>query len=1220
MATRTINTRIALEGDAAYKTKLKDINSQYSLLKSELAKLRTESAGAANSEENLQKKVDLLTRAKQNLTEKLSLYNERLHSAQTVQENYSQKVASLREKIEQTTRQQEDLGDVTEETAEEHERLSQELQRYQQELQRAEEGQRRADESVQRWQTQVNNAEVSVSRLSDELEENERYLQEASQSNDHMAHSIDEYGHSVQEAADDTENFGERSGNAIDALAACIAASGLKDGLDKIKDALLSCIEASGQFETAVAKVGTIADTNALPLDELRSQIINLSNDLGVSAAEISESTYSAISASVETANAVGFVEQATKLAAGGFTDTTTAVDILSTAINAYGLETSQASQLADYLITTQNLGKTSVAELAVNMGKVIPIAAAYNVEMDNLSSAYAVLTANGIATAESTTYLKSMLNELGDSGSVVSATLQESTGKSFATLTQEGKSLGDVIEILGDSVNGDTGAFNELWSSSEAGVGALSLLGSGAEKYNSVLEQMQQSTGATDKAFATMTDTVEYSKQKMETAFENMKVAIGDELTPAIQNMSDIGAGAFTWATDFVKEYPEVVTAVTAVAIGLGTLVTAVTAVTTATTIATKVWSSFTKLVAKHPLVKVAIAIATAASMLGAFAALTAQTVSAEEELQKKSEELKVSVDEIIQSYSEAKEETQQNTEANENLASELSRLIGQEEKTAETKKRIQEIVGILNNEVPELSLAYDEQTDSLNMTIAALDAYLDKQAREQEYDDAVKERTELLKKRAEASGILQEAEENLTEAEDAYNAALEDNGEATAVTQGELTQLNVALVNSKTAYEGAQEALNLIEAELQNSEGIIADHQLSVAGMSETVIAERDALLEAAAAFGENSAECQEVRDAIAALDEQYIIHTTELKARVDEIREQQEQLRTEHENTKQKIHETLTSEMGMYEEVSIKGYDSIEKLISSMDSQISYMDTYAANIQAAMDLGVDEGIVQTLSDGSIDSAKILQAIVDDGGEHIDEFNATFKKVEEGRATFEEELAEIQDGFSEAMAKLEEELGETIYELNKSGEAYEAGMDTVRGFIKGSNNPELKAELIGIYKDLASAAISAARSTLKQRSPSRVFREIGQYNVIGAIQGTEEEKPRLERTYARTASAAIEAYNTQMDDLIQNMQAQRYAEYFAMPSAMQQSGEIRLPDMSSDSAITRVLERLSEVLEQRGGRSGITQNVTIVNPEGTPAANARALRKVERGLAFGL
>ena len=45
-------------------------------------------------------KVDLLTRAKQNLTEKLSLHNARLNSAKAKQEEYTQKISGLQEKIQ----------------------------------------------------------------------------------------------------------------------------------------------------------------------------------------------------------------------------------------------------------------------------------------------------------------------------------------------------------------------------------------------------------------------------------------------------------------------------------------------------------------------------------------------------------------------------------------------------------------------------------------------------------------------------------------------------------------------------------------------------------------------------------------------------------------------------------------------------------------------------------------------------------------------------------------------------------------------------------------------------------------------------------------------------------------------------------------------------------------------------------------------------------------
>lgn len=81
-------------------------------------------------------------------------------------------------------------------------------------------------------------------------------------------------------------------------------------------------------------------------------------------------------------------------------------------------MEMDEATHVQDVLITTQNLGKTTVDELASNMGKLIPTANGVNIAFDQLGAMYATVTANGVATAEATTYLNSMINELGASGS----------------------------------------------------------------------------------------------------------------------------------------------------------------------------------------------------------------------------------------------------------------------------------------------------------------------------------------------------------------------------------------------------------------------------------------------------------------------------------------------------------------------------------------------------------------------------------------------------------------------------------------------------------------------------------------------------------------------------------------------------------------------------------------------------------------------------------
>lgn len=325
------------------------------------------------------------------------------------------------------------------------------------------------------------------------------------------------------------EAFGNIGGKATAAGEALLPVTAAITGIGGASVAMAS------DFEDAMAKVSTIADTTQVPMDELERAIMDLSNETGIASTDIAENVYNAISAGQETGDAVNFVRNATTLAKAGFTDSASALDILTTAMNAYGMEADQVTNVSDLLIQTQNLGKTTVGELSSAMGKVIPTAKANNVEMDQLCASYAILTSNGIATAESTTYLNSMLNELGKGGSNVDNVLREKTGKSFAELSAEGMSLSDVLSIINDAATEEGKAFTDMWSSSEASKAGLVLLGDSADDFNSTLAEMQNATGATDEAFAKL-DTTSFEIQKAINEVKNTGIELGTTLLTALQ------------------------------------------------------------------------------------------------------------------------------------------------------------------------------------------------------------------------------------------------------------------------------------------------------------------------------------------------------------------------------------------------------------------------------------------------------------------------------------------------------------------------------------------------------------------------------------------------------------------------------------------------------------------------------------------------------------
>ena len=331
----------------------------------------------------------------------------------------------------------------------------------------------------------------------------------------------------------------------------------------------------SSDFETAISKVSTIADPVKKSIGGIKKEIVDLSNQTGMAASDLAEATYQAISAGVDTADSVKFVASASKLATAGFTDTTTAVDTLTTVINAYGLDAKDAAHISDVLISTQNKGKTTVDELGASMGKIIPTANAMGVSFEDLGTAYSYLTAGGIGTAESTTYLNGMFNELGKSGTTVSDILKARTGKSFQELMQSGYSVRDVLDILQQSADETGLGFNDLWSSQEAGKAAMALLNTETEDYNDTLKDFQTTQGDTEEAFNKMADTTEY---KLKVAMQNGKNALmqlGDTLKTMLLPFIEKGAewikNLNEWLSTLSDSEKEQIVKIVAIAAAIG-------------------------------------------------------------------------------------------------------------------------------------------------------------------------------------------------------------------------------------------------------------------------------------------------------------------------------------------------------------------------------------------------------------------------------------------------------------------------------------------------------------------------------------------------------------------------------------------------------------------------------------------------------------------------
>lgn len=293
-------------------------------------------------------------------------------------------------------------------------------------------------------------------------------------------------------------------------------------------------------YESSFAKVSTLLDKNIVDYDKYKNDILDASSESKVAVDEFSEAVYGSISAGVDQTKAIKFTTDAMKLAKGGFTDGAKAVDVMTTAINGYSMSADDATKISDMLITTQNLGKTTVDELASSMGAVIPVAASVNFGIEELSASYAQLTKNGIATAESGTYLKSMLSELGKSGSITDLTLRKLTKKGFADLKKEGKSTSEILMMLDEEAKKNGKTLKDMFGSVEAGSAALVLAKGNGEEYNEMLAAMQTSAGATQEAFDKMDATPAEKLKGAVNELKNSAIKLGANMIPIVTTIAD--------------------------------------------------------------------------------------------------------------------------------------------------------------------------------------------------------------------------------------------------------------------------------------------------------------------------------------------------------------------------------------------------------------------------------------------------------------------------------------------------------------------------------------------------------------------------------------------------------------------------------------------------------------------------------------------------------
>ena len=312
-------------------------------------------------------------------------------------------------------------------------------------------------------------------------------------------------------------------------------------------------------FEDGMNEVFTLLPgISSDAMDQITSDVLSLSKQIGKLPEDVIPSLYNSLSAGVPPDNVFEFLETANKLAVGGATDLGTAVDGLTSVVNAFGPEAVSFAQASDLIFTAVKGGKTTVDELSRSLFQVAPVAAGLGVEFGDVTAALATLTAAGTPTSVAATQLRAVFAELSKPTTVISKKFQELAGKDFATFIAEGGNVADALGLIKKDADASGVSLSAYFGSVEAAGAAQVLTGKGAEKFAQEIAAAGKAAGATEVAFEQGASGIGLVLDKIKAGINVFVIEIGQKLAPILLDFIEKAQAAFQNLQPRVKAFSD--------------------------------------------------------------------------------------------------------------------------------------------------------------------------------------------------------------------------------------------------------------------------------------------------------------------------------------------------------------------------------------------------------------------------------------------------------------------------------------------------------------------------------------------------------------------------------------------------------------------------------------------------------------------------------------
>lgn len=1273
----TIGGKIVLEGEAEYRAALKNIKSEQSQLRSEMKLCQTSFKENQNSLAALKQKYEILTKQVASQTQKTKVYESALAEAQKVQTNAAQKVDSLKTALSNAEKEMEELKESSDDTSEAVDEQAKAIEELKTKLSLAQQDYDKASQKTDSYQTSLNYANAELQGMQDQLDQTEKYMKEAEESTDKCATSIDEYGKETQEAAEDTTTFGDvLKAN----LASDLILNGIKKLVEGIKEVATAATEAGTSFEASMSQVAATMGMTAEEVDsgcESYTLLSDAAKECGkttmFSASEAGEALNYLALAGYDAEKAAATLPKVLDLAAAGGLDLAYASDLVTDSMAALGLETEQLDTYINEMARTSQKSNTSVSQLGEATLVCAGTVSLTGQSLETMNTELGVLANNGIKGAEGGTHLRNVLLSLSSPTDTASAALNE-LGVSVFDANGSMNDLNDIINAMSASMERmsseeKTNYISRIFNKTDiAAVNAL-IKGTG-EEFDSLYGEIENCSGAAADMAETLNNNLKGKVTILKSALEGLGISayeiFDDEMKSSVESATDavgrlqesmdsgdlgvsmrkfskslgeLTEGAINFGE---KALPTAIDGLTWIMDNSDILISGIVGLTAATKGAAVAQEIYNAAINANP---AALAMKTIIGLTAAMAAfvITADTDSAAlSETAQKTKDLVEASRELNDSYNESSAERQTNRKdieyeavACSNLVQELEKLQSKAKLTTAEQARQQAVVDQLNQAMPELNLAIDEQTGCLNMSTKELKRNVDALMAQAKAEAARDDLTKIAKEQYEAEKQLAELEEQLEEQTFKVNEAQQEYTD----TINKFNDTALGYTASMDAMGGAgSEYADKLETEKQAQ----ADLQEQITATKETIasctdeyantldyISDTEAIANAAEAIDNATEAIGDMGDAA--------------EAAGGSISGMSEQAQSAFEDMYSSVSESIDEQMNLFEKWDGAMVTSGTQMVKNMQSQIDGLQGWADNIQTLANRGINQGLLQTLADMGPEGAGYVAAFVNMSTDELKKANELYaesltlkddvaEQVAESYAGVVEKAVEgLTDGVAESeekIAKVGEAIGDTLeagsnlaLSINSPSKVYQAiGEYTVQGLIAGIKGEEKNA--LNTITNLADSVITATRNILSESA----FAEIGKQIPAGLVTGIKSGESSVVKAIEDVCTKAVESAKSSLDI---NSPSKKFA-YLGQMSGEGYMQGLRESMVGVNSLMASVLSepygKPAAALPERGNVSGktmqsreynISQSINIYSKTDDLIETTRKFKEAQREAA---